>query len=75
MYFEPWMIAVMIAAYGICAWRSYKTGHYNGIQKAVINVLVEMIEGKAIHIADDGKIMPYRLNRTEEHKHEGFYHK
>ena len=75
MYFEPWMVAVMVAAYGICAWKSYTRGRTFGVELAVKLVLFDLVEGKAIQVMRDGKIVPYRANRNyKEPTNEGFYH-
>jgi hypothetical protein len=60
MYLDPWMIVVLILAFGICSLISRRQGVYFG----VVNTLRGLHEQKIIKIDTNGIVSPYKTLET-----------
>lgn len=64
MFFEVWMIIVLVLVFGLCAWHSTNSGFRRG----AISTLESLVEDRIIHINNDGSIVPYSVYPTVKKK-------
>lgn len=71
MFLSYWMVTVLILAFGLCSYesfkRGYKGGHLEGVSSGVSTILNELFSDGVIVINKQGKIAPgksRKLNHT-----------
>ena len=56
MFIEPWMIFMIVAAFGACAYYSHKSGHRDGILVGIEGTFKYLENGKVIKFHENGTI-------------------
>lgn len=58
MYIEPWMALIGVAAFGMCAYFSYKNGHREGLLVGIEGAFSYLEKYNVIKLLEDGSIHP-----------------
>lgn len=64
MYLDPWMIVVLVIAFGVCHLVSRRQGVYFG----VVSTLRGLHESKIIVVDPNGSVSPYRQEPVKKRK-------